>query len=428
MHVFISYARRDQASISTLRADFERFGNRVWFDRESHGGQDWWADVLSHVRGCVVFTFAVSPDSLRSRACLSELGYARALRRPILPVLVRPVDREAMPDGLPAPVDYVNRTELSVITLRKALSALPAARPLPIRLPEEPEIPTSYLNAYLARIDAPELDEAAQIELVRQLRDRMRNADERADVWDLLVRLRDRPELTRRVADVVERVLAPGWQPDPRELFDARYWDGQSWTTLVRQQGREFNDRNLPPRVHAHTLSSTGPLLPVIEPPARTAETAPTPAAKRRPEPRLKHRLRTRAPRRRKVIALAAGAAVLLGGGAVGAVALLNQGPGEDSAIRMARNFVDAVNTRDSNAMQQYVCAKDRTENAHLYTAFLDAANVTLESVDVSGSDPRFNVLATRTVGATSVRLRIPLVVENDEWRVCDISRALSGR
>ncbi|GAA3049187.1 TIR domain-containing protein [Actinokineospora globicatena] len=418
MHVFISYARRDQASITTLRADFERFGNRVWYDRESHGGPDWWDDVLGHVRGCVVFAFALSPDSLRSKACLAELRYAKELRRPILPVLVRPVDRGDIPDGLQLPVDYVNRTEESVIRLRKALSALPAARALPARLPQEPEIPTSYLNAYLARIDAPQLDERDQAELLGQLRERMVLADERADVWDLLVRLRDRPELNRSIANAIEEILAPGWQPDPRENFEARYWDGQSWTTLVWQNGKEFNDRNTPPRLHQHLPSSTGP-VPVVEP-----EPEPT---RRRPD-RIKHKLRRPRATRKKLIALGAGAAVLVAGGVTAGVVLLGGGPDEVSATRMARNFVDAVNTRDENAMQQYVCGSDREKNAHLYTAFLDAANVTLESVDISGSDPRFTVLATRTVGATSVRLRIPLVDENGAWKVCDISRALSGR
>ncbi|GAA2981556.1 toll/interleukin-1 receptor domain-containing protein [Actinokineospora diospyrosa] len=420
MHVFISYARRDQASITTLRADFERFGNRVWFDRESHGGQDWWDDVLSHVRGCVVFIFAVSPDSLRSKACLAELRYAKALRRPILPVLVRPVDRGAIPDGLESPVDYVNRTEETVIRLRKALSAMPAARALPARLPQEPEIPTSYLNAYLARIDAPKLDERDQIELLGQLRERMALADERAEVWDLLVRLRDRPELSRGVADTVEEILAPGWQPDPRENFEARYWDGQSWTTLVWQNGKEFNDRNTPPRLHQHLPSSTGP-VPVVTPEPEQAQ------ARREPK-RIKHKLRRPRSPRQKLLILGAVTAVLLGGGITAAVTLLTGGPDEQAATRMARGFVDAVNTRDENAMQSYVCGSDREKNAHLYTAFLDAANVTLESVDVSGSDPRFTVLATRTVGATSVRLRIPLVDENGAWKVCDISRALSGR
>ncbi|GLZ36839.1 toll/interleukin-1 receptor domain-containing protein [Actinokineospora sp. NBRC 105648] len=420
MHVFISYARRDQASISALRADFERFGNRVWFDRESHGGQDWWDDVLSHVRGCVVFTFAISPDSLRSKACLAELHYAQALRRPILAVLVRPVPPRSIPAGLPPPVDYVTRTEESAIALRKAVNSLPVARALPARLPEEPEIPTSYLNAYLARIDAPELDETAQTELLGALRDRMADAEERAGVWDLLVRLRERPELTRTVADTVEDILAPGWQPDPRENFEARYWDGQSWTTLVWQNGREFNDRNQPPRVHAH-LPSTGPLPRVVdpEPAARPVKSAPA---------QHTHQLKRGRPRTRRLALLAAAAVVVVAGGVTAGLLLMGGGPDADAATRVARNFVDAVNTHDENSMQRYVCAKDRAEKAHLYHGFFDTANVTLESVDAESADPRFTILAARTAGNSSVRLSIPLTEEDGEWRVCDISRALSGR
>ncbi len=405
MQAFISYARRDQSSIAALRVDVERLGNRVWFDRASHGGQDWWDDVLGHVRDCAVFVFAVSPDSLRSKACLAELRYARALRRPVLPVLVRAVPE--LPADLADAVDYLHRTEEGALALRAALAALPTTRtPLPARLPEEPEIPTSYLSAYLARIDSPDLDETGQTELVAQLHERLADADERGDVWDLLVRLRDRPELSRSVSDAVEDLLAPGWQPDPRELFEARYWDGQSWTTLVWQNGREFNDRNQPPRVHAHL-------------PATTTAAPPEPA----------QHARRRAPvGGRKLSLLVAAGVLAVGGGLAAALLLTGGGNDQESATRIARNFVDAVNTRDESSMQQYVCGKDRVDKAHLYGAFIDTANLTLERVDAGGTDPRFTILAARTKGNSSVRLNIPLTEEDGEWRVCDISRALSGR
>ncbi|HVK26318.1 MAG TPA: toll/interleukin-1 receptor domain-containing protein [Actinokineospora sp.] len=414
MHVFISYARRDQASISQLRADFERLGHYVWFDRESHGGQDWWDDVLAHVRGCVVFVFAISPDSVRSKACLAELRYAEALKRPVLPVVVRRVPKADIPAGLTAGlVDYSDRSAETAIALLKAFNALPMAKPLPPRLPPEPEIPTSYLNAYLDRIDAEEIADADQDELLGALKVRLSDEQERADVWDLLVRLRGRPGLTRKVADDIEQVLAPGWQPDPHERFEARYWDGQVWTTLVVQNGQEFNDRSKPPQVN--TPRQRGEKTDELVMPSAPVQRKPTAVAVKA--------------KRRVLPWVVAGAVLAAAGGVTGGLLVFGSSSADpEAANRIARNFVDAVNTRDDNAMQRYVCARDLKDNSHLYGAFFDTANVTLESVNVDGPDPRFTILAARTTGNSSVTLSIPLADENGEWRVCDISKALSGR
>ena len=56
--------------------------------------------------------FALSPDSIASRACRAELSYAVALGRPILPVMVRDVNVQLAPDaiGLTHIVDYRQRT------------------------------------------------------------------------------------------------------------------------------------------------------------------------------------------------------------------------------------------------------------------------------------------------------------------------------
>ncbi|MGQ0838846.1 toll/interleukin-1 receptor domain-containing protein [Actinokineospora sp.] len=415
MHVFISYARRDQTSITRLRADFEQLGYQVWFDRESHGGQEWWDDVVHHVRGCMVFVFALSPDSLRSKACLAELRYALALRKAVLPVVVRDIEQSAVPAELAGSgfVDYLNRTPETVISLRKTFNALPGAKALPARLPKEPEIPTSYLNAYLDRIDAADLDEGAQRDLFEQLRARLANEDERAEVWDLLVRLRPRVD-DAAVVEEIEELLAPGWQPDPRQRFEARFWDGQSWTTLVWQHGRQFNDRSQPPKVHAR--------LPRREVSA-TADTAEVPTVTQH------QRVRDVDESRGRSLPWLVGAGVaLVAGGVTGGILIFGGGSDPGAATRTARNFVDAVNTHDQAAVQNFVCGKDLVENAHLYGAFFDTGTLTLERVDAGGADPRFTVLADRTVGNSSVRLSIPLTEENGEWRVCDISRALSGR
>ena len=39
----------------------------VWFDEELGGGDAWWQMILERIRGCDVFVFAMTDDSLKSR-------------------------------------------------------------------------------------------------------------------------------------------------------------------------------------------------------------------------------------------------------------------------------------------------------------------------------------------------------------------------
>ena len=420
MHVFVTHTRRDLPTITRLRSDLENIGHRVWSDCDAGGARRAWDDVLEHVRGCLLFVFAVSPETVRSPACLTELRYAQALRRPVLAVTVRPVRGDEVPDELTGvgTVDYAAPTAQTAIALRKAVNATPAARPLPARLPEEPAIPTSTITDCEALLDGPELDPRTQSEVLARLRSRLADPDERAEVWRLLVRLRQREELVPRVASGVEHVLAPGWQPDPRDHYEARYWDGQAWTTLVWQNGREFTDRGRPPEV------PVPPRRPEVRVSAAPAKPVAVLAPRRGPAPKEQEE----PPRRGRRPLVLAGVLVLAAGVTGGVLLFRGFGPDQVSANRTARNFVDAVNTHDQRTVTEYVCARDRTTNAHLYGAFFDRADVTLESVNASGTDPRFTILAARTAGTSSMRLSIPLEVENGEWRVCDIGKALSGR
>ena len=90
MRTFISYARQDQAAVEALNADLERARVHVWMDEELTGGESWWDTILEQIRSCDLYIFALSPNSLRSRACKAELEYALAPNRPP-PAFVRDV-------------------------------------------------------------------------------------------------------------------------------------------------------------------------------------------------------------------------------------------------------------------------------------------------------------------------------------------------
>lgn len=284
MSVFVSYARKDQPAVERLRTDIERCRRAVWFDREVTGGHLWWSAILEQIRGCEAFVFALSPDSVKSRACLAELEYARQLGRPILPIMVRDVNISWAPRAVADTqvIDYRNRDADSVFALRDALDLLPAPPPLPFQLPPEPEIPTSYLDKIIDQLNLDELSLKAQTDLFVQLRARMDDEDERPDVRPLLVRLRGRADLAQSLVPDIDRVLAgfpdgvrpgvrphhlpppspghqvppqrmaapptaeprpAGWHPDPFGRAAQRYWNGQIWTTMVRRGTEEFDER-----------------------------------------------------------------------------------------------------------------------------------------------------------------------------------------
>ena len=88
MKLFLSYATRDTELVASLQLDLEQFGHEVWRDVKIVGGQDWWDRICSQLRWCDAVVFAISPSSVRSRPCQSELDYALALGRPLLPVMI----------------------------------------------------------------------------------------------------------------------------------------------------------------------------------------------------------------------------------------------------------------------------------------------------------------------------------------------------
>ena len=153
MRTFISYARQDQAAVEALNADLERARVHVWMDEELTGGESWWDTILEQIRSCDLYIFALSPNSLRSRACKAELEYALALNRPLLPVLVRDVAIQLAHPAIARTqmVDYRKRSMESLLALMAVIANRPPAPPLPDPLPTAPTTPMSYMNEFRAR-------------------------------------------------------------------------------------------------------------------------------------------------------------------------------------------------------------------------------------------------------------------------------------
>lgn len=212
--LFVSHASQDRSAIDGLLIVLRRTRQGVWLDDELGGGEAWWQTILEKIRECDVFIVALSNNSLASKPCRAELAYAQALRRPILPVQIGPVDSvRVTPLAATQIIDYRNSNSDTEIRLIEALQRRTAqGGPLPAPLPAEPEVPFAYLMRLAGVLASPELSHHEQAGLVSELRNKLDEdcADPTAhrDIVRLLYLLRDRPDVTWRTRSDVDAVLS----------------------------------------------------------------------------------------------------------------------------------------------------------------------------------------------------------------------------
>jgi hypothetical protein len=111
--VFISYAREDQNFAREL------FGALSTADHQPSWDQDhdvvpfsapWRAEIRNAIDKSEKFIFILSPDSLDSRECTSELGHAVEVHKHIIPVTLRPPRLEQL---IPKAVEELNWIDFS---------------------------------------------------------------------------------------------------------------------------------------------------------------------------------------------------------------------------------------------------------------------------------------------------------------------------
>jgi hypothetical protein len=208
---FISYSHVDDAAIERLEHDTRLLGWDPWCDRELTGGQRWWDGILDNIRRCDAFIFALSASSNRSEACQSELAYASALGKPIVPVLVGEPVAEGLLPPLLAEMHYIDHrsdSRDSVAVYARALSRLSPAPPLPEPLPPAPAVPVSYLADLRGRVERPTLSHEEQWRLLAELQESL-TRPEQADVAHVLLQdFAKRPDLMQSVATSANRALA----------------------------------------------------------------------------------------------------------------------------------------------------------------------------------------------------------------------------
>lgn len=209
--VFISYSRNNLDVVTQLVEDLQAVGTTTWYDQTLTGGQRWWDNILSNIRNCEVFIFALSPSSWESEACRSELAYVCALGKPILPVLVA--------DGinlnlLSAPLneiqvaDYRLRDKSAAFALMRALNATPETPSLPDPLPLQPPVPVSYLGTLKERIDSHgPLTAQEQNLLFLEIEEAIDEGRSPSELRELLLSLKRRDDLLAKVGVRIDTAL-----------------------------------------------------------------------------------------------------------------------------------------------------------------------------------------------------------------------------
>ena len=213
MEIFVTYSRSNQEQVLSLVEDLEQLGHQVWFDHDLSGGQSWWDNILSEIRTCEVYVFAISHEALDSTACIRELKYAEQLQKSALPILMDTGVSMAMVPRYLSNMQYVDYSKSdeknAVFALVKAINNLPPSPALPEVLPDPPPVPISYLDTLKEKVDARNLDKKDQISLVRDLKTKLSDPQvNQEDIIILLKRLRKHDDLLASVGSEIDELLA----------------------------------------------------------------------------------------------------------------------------------------------------------------------------------------------------------------------------
>lgn len=221
MRVFVSYSREDRAHVDRIVADLTNLGHDVWFDQQLLGGTDWWAEILRRIEGAHVFLFALSPTSVASMACLTELQYANDTRRRLLPVMVRWTSPVALPASL-AHAQFVDYANVGWTGLSAALVKMPPPPPLPDPLPPAPSLPEPPLARLRRIVVGPEpMSRGAQHEMIDDVVRLGQHADQAA-AYDVLQLLVNRPDLFADVDGRAQSALEELWSRVPSDERETR--------------------------------------------------------------------------------------------------------------------------------------------------------------------------------------------------------------
>ena len=104
--VFVSYSRVDAELARSIYSGLEQLGFKMWRDRSNMiGGEDWWQQIEDAIRNSDSMVLCLSPEALLSPIVAKEWRYARQVGTRVLPVIIRPINFNEVPQWM-AKVDW----------------------------------------------------------------------------------------------------------------------------------------------------------------------------------------------------------------------------------------------------------------------------------------------------------------------------------
>ncbi len=99
--VFLSYAREDLPFVRRLAAALQARNREVWVDLEDIiPSARWLEEIHTGITEADAVAFVITPDSVASEVCRTELGYATEASKRLVPVIARETPIEGIPSAL----------------------------------------------------------------------------------------------------------------------------------------------------------------------------------------------------------------------------------------------------------------------------------------------------------------------------------------
>src|SRR5437667_8785483 len=99
--VFISYSRKDTDFVRRLDEALKSRGREAWVDwKDIRPTEEFMQAIYAAIEGADTFVFVLSPDSVASIVCRREIAHAAAYNKRMVPIVVRDVDADTVPEDL----------------------------------------------------------------------------------------------------------------------------------------------------------------------------------------------------------------------------------------------------------------------------------------------------------------------------------------
>ena len=97
--LFISYSRRDAGFVRRLAEALAARDKDAWVDWEDiPPTAEWFAEIAEGIDGADAFVYVISPDSVASEVCAREIAHATLRSKRVIPILLRRVPDEQVPE------------------------------------------------------------------------------------------------------------------------------------------------------------------------------------------------------------------------------------------------------------------------------------------------------------------------------------------